>query len=269
MLKEFPRPLAAVIGEVIGGYYFHHQSLESLFYEAGASGDVPAGNCVQKVTDWLVREGKRDPSKALDILGKVIEDLMDGDSTRNSHDKEADKLRVTNALARYGLSYGFNGRVFGAAVTTPSKSLGDKLRDLSIAGIEEEFDRAHRFVDSDPPGAVTAASAIVEALCKTYIQENQLPLPTKQTIKHLWVVVAKDLKLSPEDVSDDDLKRILTGLSSIVDGIGAYRTHAGSAHGHGVKTHRVAPRHARLTVHAAHTLCLFVIETWQARRKVS
>ncbi|UWX04392.1 abortive infection family protein [Pseudoxanthomonas sp. NC8] len=266
MLKDFPRPLATIIGEVIGGYYYHHRTIEALFYEVGASGEVPEGSCVTKTTEWLVREGRTDPSKALSILGKILEEFMDGDMTRSSGDKGKDRDRVEAALARYNLSYGFGGRIYGATVTAPSRSLAEKLREISIREIEDEFERAHRTIDSDPPAAVTAACAIVEALCKTYIAENDLQLPANQTIKPLWGVVSKHLGIAPESVEEDDLKRILSGLTSVVDGIGSYRTHAGSAHGHVGRSYRVAPRHARLAVHAAHTLCLFAMETWQARR---
>jgi len=259
--------LAAVVGEVIGGYYFHHQSIESLFYESGASGDVPEGNCVKKVTSWLIREGKTDPGKALQILGKVLEEFMDGDMTRSCPDKPKDIERVKMILSRYGLQYGVGGKLYGASVTAPSRSLAKMLREVSVKEIEEEFERAHRTVDADPPAAVTAACAIVEALCKTYISESpHIEMPAKQTITSLWRSVSKDLKLAPESVEDDDLKRILSGLTSIIDGVGSFRTHAGSAHGHGKRTYRIAARHARLTVHAAHTLCLFVLETWQARK---
>jgi hypothetical protein len=264
-LTQFPRSLATTVGEVIGQYYFHHDTIDSLFYEAGASGDVPAGSCRKKVAEWLVREGAADPSEALTILGKVIQEFMDGDTPGNAHDKAKDKARLESALARHGLQYGFGGRIYGAAVTAPSRSLGEKLRECSIPELEEEFDRAHRAVDADPPAAITAACAIIETLCKVYIQQNGLTLPTTQTVKPLWSVVAKHLKLAPESIEDDDLKRVLAGLSTIIDGIGAFRTHAGSAHGHGKRPYRALPRHARLVVHAAHTVCLFVMETWQER----
>ncbi len=268
MFKEFPRPLASVVGEIIGAYYYHHKSIETLFYEAGASGDPPEGNVYRKPELWLIREGRDDPAKALTILGKVIEDFMDGDSSRSMAYDEKPKAqkRLSEALARYQLSYGFGGQIFGAtSVTAPSKAFGEALKNFSVAEVEDEFGRAVRFIDSDPPGAVTAACAIIEALCKHYIAEEGLELPTAQTVKPLWQVVSKHLKLSPDRVEDDDLKRVLSGLSSIVDGLGAFRTHAGSAHGQHKRTYKVAPRHARLVVHAAHSLCLFIIETWRAR----
>lgn len=266
MLSEFPRPLASVVGEIIGGYYYHHQTIETLFYESGASGDVPEGNCVRKVNSWLVREGKSDPQKSLEILGKVLEEFMDGDIGRNSRDKESEQQRITEALRRYGLAYGFGGKIYGASVSAPSRSLADMLREVSITEIDEEFNRAYRSVDTDPPSAVTAGCAIVEAMCKTYISEYGLQLPSKQTIKDLWKVVSKDLDLSPDRVEDEDLKRILSGLTSVTDGVGSLRTHAGSAHGHAKRLYKLEPRHARLAVHSAHTLCLFVLETWQKKR---
>ncbi|CAD2259700.1 abortive infection family protein [Xanthomonas arboricola] len=268
MLKEFPRPLASIVGEIIGTYYFHHKSIETLFYEAGASGDPPEGNVYKKTELWLIREGREDAAKSLLILGKVVEDLMDGDSDRNIPYGEKPKFikRLTDALARNQLSYGFGGQIYGAtSVTAPSKALGEALKEFSVAEIEDEFSRANRFIDSDPPGAVTAACAIVEALCKHYIAVEKLDLSSVQTVKPLWQAVSKHLKLSPDRVEDDDLKRVLSGLSSIVDGLGAFRTHAGSAHGQHKRTYKVAPRHARLVVHAAHSLCLFIIETWRAR----
>jgi hypothetical protein len=61
------------------------------------------------------------------------------------------------------------------------------------------------------------------------------------------------------------VRKVLSGMSSIVDGIGAFRTHAGSAHGRGRRSYKVEARHARLAIHAAHTLCTFMLETWAKR----
>jgi hypothetical protein len=86
-------------------------------------------------------------------------------------------------------------------------------------------------------------------------------MPSKQVLGSLWPVVATHLGLSPKDVADEDLKQILSGLYSISSGVAALRTHEGSAHGRGgKKIYRLAPRHSRLAVHAAHTMTLFVLE---------
>ncbi|MXX23386.1 MAG: abortive infection family protein [Rhodospirillales bacterium] len=62
---------------------------------------------------------------------------------------------------------------------------------------------------------------------------------------------------------------MLSGLASVVDGVGSLRTHIGSAHGRGRKSYSVHARRARLAVHASHTLVAFVLETWGQRRRGS
>jgi hypothetical protein len=139
-----------------------------------------------------------------------------------------------------------------------------KSRDLSA--LEREVARAIAAVESDPAAGLTAACALVEAFCKVYIADEGLPLPSHQTVKELWKVVSEHLGLDPANIADADVKRVLSGLSSIVDGIGAFRTHAGSAHGRGRDERLVEPRHARLAIHAAHTITTFLLETWEKRK---
>jgi hypothetical protein len=75
----------------------------------------------------------------------------------------------------------------------------------------------------------------------------------------------RNTHLDPGSIEDQDLQRIITGLFSIVDGIGALRTHAGSAHSEGRKGYKLESRHARLAVNAAHTVATFVMETWDKK----
>ncbi len=91
-------------------------------------------------------------------------------------------------------------------------------------------------------------------------------LPKDQTVKPLWKIVQEHLGLDPQRMEDADIARILGGLASMVDGLGAFRTHAGSADARGRKTYRVPARHARLAVNGAHTLVTFMLETWDAHR---
>ncbi|MFW1737606.1 abortive infection family protein, partial [Acinetobacter sp. ULE_I080] len=45
------------------------------------------------------------------------------------------------------------------------------------------------------------------------------------------------------------------------------RTHSSSAHGAGVKQYNLKPRHARLAIHAAHTIGLYILESWKEAQK--
>lgn len=149
-----------------------------------------------------------------------------------------------------------------ATWTGPTKSLDDYIRNRDLPAISEEFDRALRNVDADPPAAVTAACAIVEATCKVIIADENLPMPSDKSIQPLWRTIQGRLNLDPSRATSTDLRQILSGLTSIVQGVGALRTHAGSAHG---GTAPIDARHARLAVHAAHTLTLFILESWKRR----
>jgi hypothetical protein len=133
--------------------------------------------------------------------------------------------------------------------------------------IEAEFTRALEHIQKEPRESVSAACNILESVCKIYIADEGLPSPAKQDLQGVWKVVKDNLGMDPQRLEDNDLRRILTGLFSIVDGIGAFRTHASTAHGAGRKTYNVRPRHARLAINAAHSLVLYLIESWDERKK--
>lgn len=177
-----------------------------------------------------------------------------------------DQEKIRKALARYDLQYIKGGLVSGT-LSTPSKALEDYIRERDLPAVDQEFSRALSNVDSSPREAVSAASNILESICKVYIAERGLEAPQKQDLKPVWAVVRKDLGFDPGVVEDQDLQVILTGLFAVVEGIGALRTHASSAHGAGKKQYKLQPRHARLAIHSAHTAALFILESWQ--RKVS
>ena len=139
------------------------------------------------------------------------------------------------------------------------------LERRGLNSVREELDRAFLNVVDDPPTSITAASSMLESLFKCYLEDGGHEQPAKKTAKSLWNKVSKHLSLDPASKEDDDIRRILSGLSSIVDGIAALRTHTGSAHGRGRRSYRLLARHARLSAHAAQTLAWFLIETWDAQ----
>ena len=157
----------------------------------------------------------------------------------------------------------------GTGTALPTKSLNQVLKDRDLAGVDKELERALANVEKDPPAAITAACSILESLFKVYIEDNSAEMPADQSLKPLWKAASKHLGLDPSSMEDDDVKKVLSGLNSVVDGIGSLRTHTGSAHGRGRRAYRVHARHARLTVHASHTLVAFFIQTWDERKRKS
>jgi hypothetical protein len=266
-MPQIPPSLIGTAGPILDTHYTHAE-LNALFMQAGFPGDPPEGNKTHKCLSWL-RRANAECADPLSLFGTLIAEMMDVEPTPwrlEQYEKDGDaRDRIRTVLEKEQLSYQRGGYIIGAHLKGPSKSLGERLKAGGLAAVDLEYQRAYNSIGSDPGAAVTAACAIVEAVCKHYLETENIPLPNKQTIAPLWTEVAKNLGLSPGQMADDDLKQILSGLFSIAAGVGALRTHEGSAHGHGNKTYRIESRHARLAVHAAHTMTLFILETWEAR----
>lgn len=262
--------MIGLLGPMLADAYTH-AGLDSLFMASGFPGDPPEGNKTVKCLDWM-RRANNESGEPLEMFGRVIAEFMDAEPSAWENDqRHEERTRIKEALAKDGFTYDRGGRILGGTLGTPSKSLAERLKSGGMQSLEVEFQRALNQVVFDPPAAVTAASAILEAICKEYLLAEKQPLPTKQALGPLWTATSGHLGLAAKDLVENDLKQILSGLASIANGVAALRTHKGSAHGHaqggGVgKTYRLAPRHARLAIHAAHTLALFVLETWEARR---
>lgn len=266
MPYKIPNSVIGAVASVIGAYYYSHSKLNALFMESGAPGDVPPGNCETKCTNWLRRCNDDPEVDPLGVLGRVIQNLMDQDADEMRQSLADGQRRIRDSLARNQLTYQMNGYVTLAGASPAAKTLADYLSAGDFASIEAEFERAIKQLDADPHAAITAATAIIEALCKTYIETFGLEMPAHQSIAPVWRVVQTHLGLNLDATLRDDQKRILQGLASIVDGVGAYRTHIGSAHGRDLNPPPISVAEARLAVNAAHSLVIFVMELWHARQ---
>ena len=267
MRRIIPAPVLSVCAD-IAARRETHATLDSLFIYAGASGDPPQGSKPAKALEWLRITNKDESVQPLDVLGRLIENYMEAQlDTSNSWDEDLFKGRekIAKILGQYELQYISGGKIIGA-LGTPSQTLENVIRERDVAAINLEFNRALLNVQSNPREAVSAASNILESLCKVYIEDEGLDKPAKQDLKPVWAIVRKHLGFDPSQIEDQDLQTILTGLISIVEGIGALRTHASSAHGAGRKSYKLEPRHARLAIHSAHTVALFVIESWKKKQ---
>lgn len=268
-----PRPIISLVSEILSDAYTHAQ-LNSHFMHADAPGDAPDGNKLIKCQEWLLRCNSDENIDALKVLGGVLEEYMeriiDLDDTWGSNEYnlavQAKRDKINLALAHHGLTYYPGGFIRMVGKSGATKTLEEILKSKDIEAIELEFHRAMENTNSDPPASLTAACAIIESICKLYIEEKGLQAPKDASIKPLWTIVANDLGFDPSRLEDNDLKKILTGLSSIVDGVGALRTHAGSAHGRATLRYKIQPRHARLAVHASHTLVVFLLESWDNKK---
>ena len=245
MSQKIPNSVIGAVASVIAEHYYSHSRLNTLFMESGAPGDSPEGNCETKCSNWLKRCNDDTTVNALEVLGAVVQEFMDQEPPpslfgESSISKLAEgQTRITKALAKNQLAYRTNGYITQAGSTAISKKLEDFLKSGDFSSIEKEFERAVEHINGDPHASITAACSIIEATLKFYIERFSLAMP-----KH----------------------KVLKGISSIIDGVGAFRSHIGSAHGRGTNPPSVIVAEARLVVNAAHTIVIFMMELIHAKK---
>lgn len=189
-MANIPPSVIGTTAPILGDWYTHAQ-LNALFQSHGFSGDPPAGNKTEKCRLWL-RQGNKELSDPLNNFGQLIAEMMDVELAQPPHyaweppaEPAADpREKIIASLAKEVLSYSRGGYIHGASLTGPSKSLGERLKANGIQAVETEFDRAYRSIE-DPPAALTAACAILEAVCKHYIEaESSSPTGNDLEIVH-------------------------------------------------------------------------------------
>lgn len=209
------------------------------------------------------------------VLPKIIEAAADPRDFTHDPERHTAVLEHLNHMLRYD---GFEIQQQGGRMRLVEAGKGVPVL-VELAGLSEvlDFDTVSRDLDralassqTDPEDAVTAACSTVESVCRSILIELGLPLPNKKDVQGLYNAVKQPLGLSPDRPDIDplianDVRQILSGLATIIGGVGALRTHGGDAHGREKGYARVDARIARLSIHAASTAALFLIETWQRK----
>ena len=84
----------------------------------------------------------------------------------------------------------------------------------------------------------------------------------------LYKSAAGSLNLSPSQHTEPIFKQILGGCTSVVEGLGAIRNKLGDAHGKGKAAPKPAKRHAELVVNLAGAAAIFLVQTFEEKRKL-
>lgn len=153
--------------------------------------------------------------------------------------------------------------LYGALNLDPLKSVAEEFDSRHLA---QQISRIQQAVDIDPDLAIGTAKELVESCCKTILAERGKPVAGTPDIPTLTKNTLKELKLVPEGIPEeargkDVIRRILSNLGTIGNGLAELRGLYGTGHGRDGKAAGLSTRHARLAVGAAVTLVLFLFET--------
>ena len=133
---QIPNAVIAVVADVLGNHLYSHTKIRVLFAGSGAPGDPPGGNCIDECDSWLKRCNNDPETDAFDVLGRVLENYMEVDTYREEGQEEhPGRLRITETLTRYGLSYSQGGKVLDAGVVPGSSSQTTAFEAGSVAHV--------------------------------------------------------------------------------------------------------------------------------------
>ena len=145
-------------------------------------------------------------------------------------------------------------------------SLRKKFDGTDANYVLEQITRMETSVENDPRLAIGTAKELVETVCKTILEERNITIEGNPDLPKLVKATAKELKLTPEDIPDEakafeSIKRLLSNLATITNGIAELRNNYGTGHGKSASSKGLGARHAKLAVGAASTLAIFLVET--------
>ena len=144
--------------------------------------------------------------------------------------------------------------------------LKEQAKQLDANHLAEQIRRLEASVETDPALAIGTAKELIETCCKTILAERGKPVSGTPDMPTLTKATLKELKLVPDGVPDsargsDVIKRLLSNLGTIGNGIAELRGLYGTGHGKHGKMSGLSPRHAKLAVGAVSTLATFLFET--------
>ncbi|KVL25417.1 hypothetical protein WS97_00390 [Burkholderia territorii] len=105
------------------------------------------------------------------------------------------------------------------------------LTALNSEAVAKNWQAALDATHLDTADALTRATTMLESVCAAILIERGVPLPTDKSLSPLLKECIKQLDLPKLPDLQDDLKKLLGGVTSICAGAAALRTHFGTAHG--------------------------------------
>lgn len=151
-------------------------------------------------------------------------------------------------------------------MTPADSSVSEVLKTFDPEGVHIVWRKALDRRNTDPEGAITIARTLLETVCKRILDEMQIIYTDKEDLPKLYGMAAKSIKLAPDQYTEEPIKAILGGATTLVNGLGTLRNRLSDSHGRGGRPIRPSTRHASLAVNAAGAVATFLVETYLERQ---
>ncbi len=182
---------------------------------------------------------------------------------------ENDGFRLVEATRLSGKPV-YVGRYIGIHTVPGLNAARELLSGTDASYVAQQITRIEAAVTHDPSLAIGTAKELVETCCKTILTERQVTFSKNADIPELVKLTAKSLELTPDDIPEksraaETIKRLLSNLGSITQGLAELRNQYGTGHGKPAGAKGLTARHAKLAAGSASTLAVFLVETHNER----
>lgn len=147
--------------------------------------------------------------------------------------------------------------------------VGVDLSTLSMHAVRDQWFAAASRLGPSPSSAITAARAMFETTCKTVLSERGETPDSSGNLRRLYNQTRRTLGIQASSGSSQPVHQMLNGLSQVIDGLAAISNQAGDRHGLPAGLRLTDRSTATLVVHAAGSVCLFLVQTHRSSLRTS
>lgn len=195
-------------------------------------------------------------------LKKVLEEIVNpGLYIDTNFDVKTAVEKINEILSFDGFELRISGKKYKIY------SLEDEIKPETLLELKDDFltEQIRKCDDKiksgDFDGAITNARTMVETIIKYILSKNNKEYEYKGDIVDGYKEIKGLLKLNPSEPKYPDyIKKMLSGLISIVDGLAETRNKMSDSHARRQKPEK---HHAKLAVNSAKTLSEFLIDSFK------
>jgi len=210
-----------------------------------------------------------DVKKIITVYENVLAHLEETVKSSSYFSEAADKdfRSLKKWLEKDGFVYA-NGKL---------SSMGKHVLDMTetaskfdAPALHRQIDRLRECVNSDPDLAIGTAKELIETTCRTILEDRGIIVDDSWELPRLVKETRQILGLLPDNIPNatkgaEAIKRILSSLGTVAQGLTELRNLYGTGHGRSGKAKGLTSRHARLAVGVASALTTFLLDTHEVR----
>jgi hypothetical protein len=149
-----------------------------------------------------------------------------------------------------------------AAAVADAKAVAETLGTY----VARQVTRMEAALSGDLELAIGTAKEFIETVCRTILKERGIDLPKDDDLPALMKLTVKNLPIVPDGIDDKakwegTVVRLVNNLSSTGQSLAELRNAFGTGHGKDATHKGLDTHHARLIVHTASTVGVFLYET--------